>query len=350
MRKWYERNSVKHIVLLIVVFASVYLAMRYILPVVLPFLIGGLLAAVLNPLVEKCAGRLGKNRGIVSVIVAASVLGAAGAVLYFAGRAAWRQFLALVQHADDIEQGICDIWCGCCGRLEQSTGIRIRSAERIFYQIEDRLRSGIRTKTVPFLLKNSMGYARTVFSVMGVAVVSVISGMLILTDYPQIAGAVRSSGTGRLFLRIRRHAKEAGGTWLKAQLIILLVTSGICITGLFLTGNHYALLAGMGIGICDALPFVGTGVVFVPWILIDVVNGKYLFAAVYGLLYILCSFVRQLLEPRLIGKRLGYPPIVVLMSIYIGMHVYGGAGVLLGPVSAFLIYELYLAVAAQIIP
>ena len=48
-----------------------------------------------------------------------------------------------------------------------------------------------------------------------------------------------------------------------------------------------------------------------------------------------------MLEPRLVGKRLGVPPLAVLMSIYIGLQVYGGAGVVLGPVSALVLYELF---------
>ena len=54
-----------------------------------------------------------------------------------------------------------------------------------------------------------------------------------------------------------------------------------------------------------------------------------------------CSFVRQVLEPKLVGKRLGVPPLAVLISIYAGIWVYGGSGVILGPISALVIYELY---------
>ncbi len=222
-------------------------------------------------------------------------------------------------------------------------GVRLGEAEQLFVNMQNRMKSGFRSGTLPYLLKNSMSYAKVVFSMIGVALVSIISGLLILTDYPNITAAIHRSGIGKLAVQVKRHAKEAGGTYLKAQIAILLIISLICIAGLFATGNPYALLAGMGIGICDALPFIGTGTIFVPWMIIDIINGKYVLAAVYGLLYVICSFSRQFLEPRLIGGRLGYPPIVVLMSIYIGVHVYGAAGVLSGPVSGFLICELYTA-------
>lgn len=338
-----ERDNVKKTILLAGVTLAVYLSMRYVLPIVIPFLLGALLAMMLNPIVDRIVCRTGKGRSVTAMLVIFVVLGVVGTVCFFVGRTACMQLTELVKHAESIEGGVRDIWCDCCGRIEQSLGVQIGEAEQLFTKLQDKMRSRFTSSTLPYLLKNSMSYAKAVFSVMGVALVSVISGMLILTDYPVLAQAVRKSGIGQLAIQIKQHAKEAGGTYLKAQTVILLIISLICVLGLFLTGNSYALLAGMGIGLCDALPFIGTGTIFVPWMIIDILNGKYVLAAVYGLLYVICSFVRQLLEPRLIGGRLGYPPIVVLMSIYIGVHVYGAAGVLLGPISGFLICELYQA-------
>lgn len=341
--RWYEKEGVKKLILLTGVTLAVYVFMRYILPMVIPFLLGALLAMTLNPLVEKIVKKTGRGRGMISMLIVLSVLAVVGMICFFVGRTACLQLASLVKNAEAIEGGVRDIWCECCERIESMLGVRLGEAEQLFANMQNRMKSGFRSGTLPYLLKNSMSYAKVVFSMIGVALVSIISGLLILTDYPNITAAIHRSGIGKLAVQVKRHAKEAGGTYLKAQIAILLIISLICIAGLFATGNPYALLAGMGIGICDALPFIGTGTIFVPWMIIDIINGKYVLAAVYGLLYVICSFSRQFLEPRLIGGRLGYPPIVVLMSIYIGVHVYGAAGVLSGPVSGFLICELYTA-------
>lgn len=341
--RWYEKESVKKLFLLTGVTLAVYVFMRYILPMVIPFLLGALLAMMLNPLVEKIVQKTGRGRSLISMLIVLFVLAAVGTVCFFVGRTACLQLTSLVKNADAIEGGVRDLWCDCCERIERSLGVSLGEAEQLFTNMQTRMKTGLRSGTLPYLLKNSVSYAKIAFSLIGVALVSVISGLLMLTDYPDIAAAVRRSEAGKLAVQIKRHAKEAGGTYLKAQIAILLIISLICIAGLFATGNPYALLAGMGIGICDALPFIGTGTIFVPWMIIDIMNGKYVLAAVYGLLYVICSFARQFLEPRLIGGRLGYPPIVVLMSIYIGVHVYGASGVLSGPVSGFLICELYTA-------
>ena len=345
--RWYEKEIIKKTTLLAGVTLVVYLSMKFILPMVIPFLLGALLAMLLHPLVQKIVEKTGRGRSLIAMLVVLLILAVVGTACFLIGRTVCMQLAALVKNAESIEGGIRDFWCGCCDQVGRILGIQINEAEQLFVKMQNKVRTGFQNRTLPYLLKNSMAYAKTVFSMLGVALVSVISGMLILTDYPELSAALRKSEIGKLAVQVKQHAKEAGGTYLKAQMLILLVISLICIAGLFLTGNSYALLAGMGIGFCDALPFIGTGTIFVPWMVIEIMNGKYVLAAVYGILYVICSFVRQFLEPRLIGGRLGYPPIVVLLSIYVGVHVYGASGVILGPISGFLICELYHALVSN---
>ena len=136
-------------------------------------------------------------------------------------------------------------------------------------------------------------------------------------------------------------------TYVKAQSMIILVIVLICVVGLLLGGEPYFLPLGIAIGVCDALPFLGTGICFLPWALWRLLKGRYLSGVWLILLYVLTSFVRQTLEPKLIGTKLGVPPLAVLFSIYIGIKVYSRAGFILGPISAFLIWQLYSRKAAR---
>ena len=58
------------------------------------------------------------------------------------------------------------------------------------------------------------------------------------------------------------------------------------------------------------------------------------------MLYLVTSLARQFLEPKLVGESLGIYPIFVLLTIYLGVYLYGGLGFLLGPVSALLIWGI----------
>ena len=151
---------------------------------------------------------------------------------------------------------------------------------------------------------------------------------------------LEKSVLGRSVLAVFRRVYQAGGGYLKAQVLIMLVVSGVCIIGLFCTGNPYALLAGMGIGLCDALPFLGTGTIFIPWAVIEIIHGRYVMAAVYAVIYTIANLTRELLEPKLVGDKLGMPPLAVIASVYIGLGIFGLWGFALGPLSYILIREI----------
>ncbi len=215
--RWYEKEGVKKLILLTGVTLAVYVFMRYILPMVIPFLLGALLAMTLNPLVEKIVKKTGRGRGMISMLIVLAVLAVVGMICFFVGRTACLQLASLVKNAEAIEGGVRDIWCECCERIESMLGVRLGEAEQLFVNMQNRMKSGFRSGTLPYLLKNSMSYAKVVFSMIGVALVSIISGLLILTDYPNITAAIHRSGIGKLAVQVKRHAKEAGGTYLKAQ-------------------------------------------------------------------------------------------------------------------------------------
>ena len=58
-------------------------------------------------------------------------------------------------------------------------------------------------------------------------------------------------------------------------------------------------------------------------------------------IYLICLAVRQMIEPRLVARQIGIHPLLVLMSMYIGLRFIGIFGMLLGPVLALVIKHLY---------
>ena len=109
-------------------------------------------------------------------------------------------------------------------------------------------------------------------------------------------------------------------------------------------GIQHGILWGILAGILDALPFIGTGCVLVPMAVVQVCYEKYGKAILCIGLYVVCIFLRQLLEPRLIGKRIGVNPITILLSLYAGIHLFGVAGIIKGPLGFILIYETWRSV------
>lgn len=58
------------------------------------------------------------------------------------------------------------------------------------------------------------------------------------------------------------------------------------------------------------------------------------------ILYLICYYTRQFLEPKLMGVKFGMSPTVMLITIYAGLKLFGVMGVFTGPVALILIREI----------
>lgn len=313
--------------------AAVYLGMRFLFPMALPFLIALALARILYPLALKLEEKFGLKRAMARFAaygVFLACVGAAAAVLLFF---CYRMGSNCLSYLNAWQEDAYQVFCRCCERLEGISGFRTDDIRRTVRQAADGWTDGA--------VQYSKDAGWYMIGLLAKIFVAFVAAFLMLNDYERMMEGIRKTQGGRYAVRMLRGIKEASGAYIRAQLCIMGIVTAICILGLFLLQIPHAFWIGLAIGICDALPFLGTGTVFVPWALVELLFGNYKNAAGFLAVYIVTSFARQLLEPRLVGRRLGVPPLAVLMSIYIGIQVYGGAGVILGPVSALIIYEVY---------
>lgn len=121
---------------------------------------------------------------------------------------------------------------------------------------------------------------------------------------------------------------------IRAQLFISFVLMLIIIFGLILIGKRYALLMGLIIGIADAMPVVGAGLIINTWAILDLILGHYSSALGLFIVYLTSLIVRQTIEPRIVGKQLGLYPLVTMMSMFAGFQMIGVLGLIAGPVVA----------------
>ena len=130
-------------------------------------------------------------------------------------------------------------------------------------------------------------------------------------------------------------------TFVKAQGIIMTTIAMTAAATLGIAGINHGILWGILAGILDALPFIGTGIVLVPLGVFQILEGNWGRAIVCGVLYLVCIFLREIMEPRLIGRKIGVSPIAVLVSLYAGIRLFGVWGIIKGPLGFVLIYETY---------
>ena len=127
----------------------------------------------------------------------------------------------------------------------------------------------------------------------------------------------------------------------KAQLILISLIATVCILGFWLARSKYALLFGVLVAIFDAFPVVGSGLILVPIGIYEIFQKDWMAAVIYIGIYLLCQCIRQFLEPKLIGNKIGIPPFFILLAVYFGVKAYGIWGVILGPISFVILQIIY---------
>ena len=123
---------------------------------------------------------------------------------------------------------------------------------------------------------------------------------------------------------------------LKAYLLIMAVTFGEISLGLWLLRVDYYLVIGLAVAVLDILPVLGSGSILIPWGIWTLLGGNLPLGAGILLLYGVVTGVRTVLEPRLVGRGIGLSPLVTLVSMYVGMKLLGGGGLILAPMAVTL--------------
>ncbi len=139
---------------------------------------------------------------------------------------------------------------------------------------------------------------------------------------------------------VKSAVRDILGGYLKSYAIILGITFvELSIAMLIMRVDNFLMVALM-IAIFDILPVVGTGTVLIPWTVIELVRGNY--GMMIGLIvtYVVIFIVRQVIEPKIVGDRVGLHPLVTIISMFVGTVLFGVIGLFGIPITMAIIVDL----------
>lgn len=319
--------------------AGLFLIFKYLFPLSAPFILAFLIVYLCNPWLEKAQKKTHIRKEILlgGLLLFIAVLLAAGVW----GLVSWGTV-----HAADIGNGVEEIerqMSGalheCCIFLENRFGMDAVYTENMVLEKIDALSKNMQSDALPRAAKQSLEYFRNLAAAGAFLGVGLISSMLLCKDYESIVGRMEGNPVFDAVWHFVEKTVSLIGGYLKAQAVIMFVISLIAVAGLLIGRVGGAVLLGILAGILDALPFIGTGIVLVPTALWQLLTGNFRAAAAAALTYVLCIAARELLEPRLLGKQVGMYPVLMLLSVYAGVKLFGLAGIFLGPLYAVLFRE-----------
>lgn len=130
---------------------------------------------------------------------------------------------------------------------------------------------------------------------------------------------------------VSTELSKAGIGFIKAQIILSLMTFTMAFVGLSILQVSYTALLSLLIVVVDILPILGTGSVLVPWAVVAILQGNHFLGIGLIILFLVITVVRRIVEPKVYSSSLGISPLAALISLYIGFKLLGLVGVFLGP-------------------
>lgn len=317
----------------------VYIFLKYLSPLVSPFLLAFLIAGGLYRLTDRASGQ--KKRPFWAGFLLVLLVGLVAVLLWAVTGLLLEKCSDFAGNMPYIEQSLCRLLSDCCDRMESRFGLKAQEVEEFVLRQVNVFADNLEVNVFPAVMNKSVSYMKSLGGLIGFAAVTLIAVFLMLKDYETVSKRIRESREFSGVLEVARKVLYYIKTYVKAQAVILLIISGVCMLVLSFAGPEGSIFLGLLAGIMDVLPFIGTGLVLIPVSVFQLLQGKYLQAAVVLVLYVICVLIREFLEPKLIGNKVGIWPVGILFAVFAGVKLFGVAGIVKGPLGLVVICETY---------
>lgn len=329
MKKLKESEECRNGILILGIIIGILVGFRYILPILVPFLFAFIVAAFLRPLVDwlvkylKCSERFASIFVMLITGILLLLIGKFGITTLYRQIENFVLFLPFYREQFMVNLG------NCCDYID--TGFHLEQGASLTYatNLLTGIFSDFQATMLPKLTTNTAAALKQAFSSLIFLFIMVYATLCILKNYPRL---FHGGKLGKYIRRIWEGVLHLLVVYLRAEGTIAFIQAVICSVVLWILKNPYFILLAILIGVIDAFPVFGSGTILVPWAVYRFLTGDIKMGIGLLILYLLCTLNRQLLEPRLLGHKLGMSTLLTLFLMYVGYRLFGIFGFILGPV------------------
>jgi len=323
---------------------TVYLVSRFMLAYLLPFLI----SAVLSYMLARPAELFGKKTGVSSDIWRCLLLATVyfflvlSAVLIF-----WVCFKYLsgfivtakdyIASEDNIFHKIGEFFSSVTSGLPKDIKEPI---DRLITDLPDKI-----AELAADIIPTAVAAITRFFPAFLISsVVTVVASFYIAKDYKRLIKFIKNLMGKKRFLKlceIKEIFVESVCKMVGGYFIMALITFAVSWLGFGIIGVGYSAVIALLVAAVDLLPVLGAGTVLLPWATICFLNGQtgkgFSLIFIYGLI----TVIRNFAEPKIIGKRLDINPLLMLITVFVGLRIGGVAGMFILPVTVIVVITYY---------
>ncbi len=327
--------------------AILYFFFKYLFVGLLPFLIGWLIARMLQKPVCFLHKKAHLPTKPVSVVLVLLVVTFIIGILYLIFARLYAETVALtaalpafLSHLPDLGNQIFKYFEGLFRNVPYIDVSETFSS--LFDNLDDILINVIQvfTPTLTVVLKSTV--TAVPYTIIFV-IITIVATCYITMDYEKINSFIKAQLPARvleLVTEFKEQFFETTFKYFKAYSIIILITFSELFLGFTLMGNRYSFVLAVIVAIIDVLPVLGTGTVLIPWFIINFITGDIRNGIYVLVLYGVITVVRQVIEPKIVGSYIGLYPVLTLLCMYVGVRLMGMAGLFVFPILAIIIKNL----------
>ncbi len=329
---------------LAIIAVAVIAVSRLLIGYLFPFVIGTVLAFVVQKPADRIAKRIRVKRGIVSAIMVAVIyLIGVGIVVIaiwqiLSNAQNWLTYLSeKLRAVEPFAEKLLQKMSGMTKRLPQDYSDAIQTTVQNTVQtLIDRLTASVS--------KFAALTAGKIPSILFSMIVTVAASCYIAKDYGALTKFIKGflqDGTIYKIVRIRNILVNDVLKFFWGYLILAALTFAELFAGLLLLRVRHAFIFALLIAFIDILPVLGSGTFLIPWAVFSLISGGLLRGIGLLGIYAVITVIRYFVEPKVVGNQLGIRPVFMLLVMFLGLKVGGLGGLLLFPIVFIVVIDYY---------
>lgn len=208
--------------------------------------------------------------------------------------------------------------------------------------VRDLLNQGI-ANMASFSVEMAKRILNAVFGFASQAVELVVVPVLtyyLLKDWRSLQAGLINAFSVQYRQQLQNVTNEMGSVisgYIRGQIVISIIMGILVFSGMYVLGVDYPLVLGLLATLTETIPIVGPIIGAIPAILLAYITAPALAVKVIIFYILIQQIENHLIVPNIMGHTIDLHPILVVVSLLIGGHIYGVVGMMLAvPVTALL--------------
>lgn len=315
-------------------------------PVVIPLFIALIFAYLLNPFVDQlCKWKI--SRGISIVCVSLGITAILCIALWYLIPVIWKQIVFIRDNIPQAIEWINQIFLPWYAKTFNTDEMMI-DTQQITSVLMGYIQTNYSADNIQAFVLQLVKSSLNLLQIGGTAILIPILTFYLLIDWHKMYASLFKLIPPRFTVKtyvVLDECNQVLRAFIKGQLLVMFLLGSIYAVGLEIIGLEVGLIIGMMAGLASIVPYAGFAVGVIAAILATLFQFGFdwMQLMLVGIVFIIGQLCEgYILQPFLLGDKIGLSPVAVILAVLAGAQLAGFIGMLVAlPIAAILVVLLH---------